>query len=396
MSPKEDRMADRARPYRLEQFAVTDEAGGCRVSATIDGRLVWFESRDFGSPEEGGNAFLAVALLAAMAAGRDLDMSELPPVSGTLLDALPTLQAIWTQWNPYLSPIEVRAHRATRSERGVDEGLFFSGGIDATHSALEGTPGQRLVFVSGFDHAIDRQSLPTTTARLGRLAQQFGSALTMVETNWVEWRRACRLSGALMHGGCLAAVAHLLGWGQMTISSSNSFKRLTPWGTHVLVDPLWSSDRTTIRHWGNHCSRAEKVTRVVQAPALHADLWICHERPVGNCGRCAKCARTRLAFHLLGSTLPIEGSMAHGDPVEAYLPHLKAGSEHVYIAEMIELARAGGGADALRVLERGARRLARRHVLRDMRNAVLTRSAQRRMVRTDLQPWGYGPAPRSV
>lgn len=390
-------MTDRAEPYLLREFRVTEGANGHRVSAILDGREVWFESPGFEAPQEGGNAFLAVAFLAAMATGRNLDMSDLPPVSATLLDALPTLDAIWTQWNPCLSSIEVRAQRATtHSGPGGGESLFFSGGIGATHSALEGTPGQQLVFVSGFDHAIDRQSLPATTARLERLSQRLGSTLTMVETNWVEWRRECRLSGALMHGGCLAAVAHLLGSGHVTISSSNSFRQLTPWGTHVLVDPLWSSERTTIRHWGNHCSRAEKVARVVQATALHADLWVCHARPVGNCGRCAKCARTRLAFHLLGNTLPIEGSMAHRDPVEAYLPHLKAGSEHVYIAEMIELARAGGHADARRVLERGARRLARRHVLRDLRNAVLTRSAQRRMVRTDLQPWGHGPAPRSV
>lgn len=389
-------MTGRTMPYRLEKFMVTEGRGGHRVTATLDGREVWFESRGFGAPEEGGNAFLTVALLAAMAERRDLDLSELPPVSPTLLDAIPTLQAIWTQWNPYLSPIEVRAHRAAPAERGEGEGLFFSGGIDATHSALEGTPGQHLVFVSGFDQAIDRPSLPATTARLERLAQYLGSPLTMVETNWIDWRRDRRLSASLMHGGCLAAVAHLLGFGRVTISSSNTYARLTPWGTHCLVDPLWSTERTDIRHWGNQFTRAEKVARVLRASALHDDLWVCHQRPIGNCGRCAKCARTRLAFHLLGSELPIEGTMAHDEPVAAYLPHLKRGSEHVYIEEMKELARAGGHGQALQLLERGARQLARRRLLRDLRNAIFTDSSQRRMATTDLQPWGYGPAPRSL
>ncbi|MEO8478230.1 MAG: hypothetical protein ABI542_01260 [Gemmatimonadota bacterium] len=389
-------MTSRTTPYRLQKFVVTEGPKGHRVSAALDGSEVWFESEGFGAPHEAGNAFLSVALLAAMAEGRDLDMSDLPPVSPKLLDAVPTVQAIWTQWNPRLSAIEVRANRSQHAEPGTGESLFFSGGIDATHSALEGTPGRQLVFVSGFDHAVDREIVPTTTARLARLAQQLGSSLTMVESNWVEWRRDRRLSGALMHGGCLTAVAHLLGHGHITISSSNSFKRLTPWGTHPLVDPLWSSERTTIHHWGNDCSRAEKIARVVREPALHADLWVCHERQIGNCGHCAKCARTRLAFHLLGSELPTEGGTTLSDPVTAYLPHLKSGSEHVYIEEMQVLARAAGHDQALHLLERGARRLARRHLLRDLRNAAFTGSAQRRMATTDLQPWGYGPAPRSL
>lgn len=389
-------MSDRALGYRIADFKMTEGASGRRVSATIDGREVWFESRGFTAPEEGGNAFLAVALLAAMAEGRTLDLSDMPPVSSGLLDALPTVQAAWTQWNPFLSSIEIRANRDVRSEPGTGEGLFFSGGIDATHSALEGSPGQHLVFVSGFDQPIDRASLPATTARLKRLASHLGSPLTMVETNWIEWRREHRLSASLVHGGCLVAVAHLLGHGRMTISSSNNMGRLTPWGSHVLIDPLWSSERTRVEHWGAQCTRSEKVARVVRAPALHRDVWVCHERPIGNCGHCAKCARTRLAFHLFGSELPIEGARVHDDPVTGYLPHLKRGSEHVYIEEMKEIARAGGHEHALRLLERGARQLTRRHLLRDLRNAVFSHSAQRRMATTDLQPWGYGPAPRSL
>lgn len=389
-------MIDRRVPYRLEQFTVTESAGGRRVAATIDGREVWFESRGFEAPDEGGNAFLAVALLAAMAEGRDLDMTDLPAASPRLLDAIPTIQAVWCQWNPRLAAIDVRANRGVPAPPGDGEGLFFSGGIDATHTALEGPPARDLIFVSGFDHAVEVSHVAATKLRLERLAHHLAAPLTMVATNWVEWRRGRRLSGSLTHGGCLAAVAHLIGLGRMTISSSNSYKRLTPWGTHCLVDPLWSTERTDLLHWGNHCSRAEKVARVVREPSLHPEVWVCHERPVGNCGKCAKCARTRLAFHLLGSTLPIAERSASDDPVAGYVPHLRVGSEHVYIEEMMELARAGGDMRALAILARGARALERRQLLRDLRNAAFPRSAAHRMATTDLQPWGFGPAPRSL
>lgn len=389
-------MIDRSMPYRIERFTVAEGAGGRRVAATIDGRDVWFESLDFVAPDQGANAFLAVALLAAMAEGRDLDLTDLPAVSPRLLDAIPTIQEIWCQWNPFLSAIDVRANRGEPSRPGAGEGLCFSGGIDAIHSALEGPPGQRLIFVSGFDYAVAERHLPATRLRLERLAEQLDSPLTMVQTNWVEWRRDRRLSGSLTHGGCLVAVAHLLGLGRTTISSSNSHQRLTPWGTHCLVDPLWSTEGSSILHWGNQFSRAEKVARVVREPSLHPYVWVCHERPVGNCGRCAKCARTRLAFHLLGSALPVEEGSAAEDPIAGYLPHLKAGSEHVYIEELMELARAGGNAAAVSVLASGARTLQRRHLLRDLRNTVFPRTAARRMATTDLQPWGFGPAPRSL
>lgn len=384
-------------PFRISDWRRTVNGPLHRVAADLDGTTVWFEGDAIGGAPESSDPFVAVALLAAMAQGRDLDLSDSPPISPLLLKRLATLQELWTQWNPYLTKIEVRADTEAVVRGGDRNGTCFSGGVDAVHAALDGgAPGDLLVLINGFDYIMSDSAEATAVGRCERMAEELNQELTLIRTNWVTWRRELHLSGALMHGGCLVATGYLLPLDRLTIASSNSWARMTPWGTHPLADPLWSTERTTIRHWGNHRTRIEKIARLAGEPRLVEDLWVCHELPIANCGRCSKCARTRFGLQLAGADLSVIPDAVGVDPLAEYSRHLRSGSEHVYLEEFLEFARERGDHRAERHLERASRKLARSKAVRDLAALLMPRWAVARYRRSDLRPWGHGPTPSSI
>jgi len=372
------------------------QSGTTTISATIGDFEVWFRAPDLDHSPERGDPFLAVALLPAMYAGVELDLLALPPVSERLLASLDAIQEVWTTWNPALRHVAIRAHVApVESPRTTRTGTFFSGGVDAMHAALAGGgSNEHLVFVNGFDFAMSGPEFLAASQRVERAAAKLGGELSLVETNWIAFTRHHRISRPASHGGCLVAVAHLLAPARMTIASSNSWLRNTPWGTHNLLDPLWSSDLTTIRHFGSDALRAEKVALIATRPELLDDLWVCHENPVENCGQCTKCSRTMAVLSVIGAS-GRGFADAGGDPVERYLRAVPLSWENVYLSELRQTVVACGNDQALlRRIDATGRALDRRAALRELRNLLMRPRPRDRDV-VDLRPWGFGPVPEA-
>ena len=369
---------------------------GTTISATIGGFEVWFRGAHLDQAPERGDPFLAVALIPAMFAGADLDLRDLPPVSGQLLGSLEQIQEIWTTWNPELRRIDVRANIAPE-ERPVSTrtGTFFSGGVDAVHAVVAGAgPGELLAFVNGFDFVMSDTDWDTATARAARLADKLGGELTTLETNWISFTRHHRIARSTSHGGCLIAAAHLLAPARMTIASSNSWLRITPWGTHNLLDPLWSTDLTALRHFGSDALRSEKVAAIAARPELLDDLWVCHDDPVRNCGRCTKCSRTMAVLQVIGATSRGFADTT-GDPIDRYLRAVPRTWEKVYLGELRRtVVEHGADRDLLRRIDAADRALNRRVALRELRHLLLPPHRPGRG-EVDLRPWGFGPVPES-
>jgi hypothetical protein len=68
----------------------------------------------------------------------------------------------------------------------------------------------------------------------------------------------------LYHGAALAAVALLFQdrLGKILIPPTYSYADLLPWGSHPLLDPLWSTEQTTIEHEGCEATRVEKAAYI--------------------------------------------------------------------------------------------------------------------------------------
>ena len=102
----------------------------------------------------------------------------------------------------------------------------------------------------------------------------------------------------------MAAIGYLLPpeIGRLLISSSRKYDYTEPWGSHWRIDPLWSSTGLTIAQFGGEWKRYEKLRIIAAEPILRQHLRVCWENrtPTGNCSRCDKCLRTRLALAQCG------------------------------------------------------------------------------------------------
>jgi hypothetical protein len=364
------------------------------ITASIGGFPVEFRGAGLANAPDRGDAYLAVGLLPAMAAGVTLDLRDLPPVSGELLASLDEIQEIWTTWNPELKKIAVRC--ASTSEPVVSTGtaVCFSGGADAVHAALSYAESDAtLVYVGGFDFDMSADALAVAVARVQPLADRLERRLEAVATDWIRFTRHRRLSRPLTHGGCLVAIGHLMATTQLTIASSNTWARLNPWGTHPLLDPLWSTEAIAIRHRGNEATRLEKVAAIARDQALLQKLWVCPYSPSENCGTCEKCLRTRAILHVIGRPA-VAFPNGDQDPMPEYARQATSVVEKMYLSEMLRFTESSGKAEMSAIIIKLIRKTERHEVFRRVKAAVpLLPRIRRRFDPIDLRPWGYGGTP---
>jgi hypothetical protein len=253
----------------------------------------------------GPEPLLAAALLPAMAAGVPLRLPGL--ISDQLSGALSTIQEIFHSWDPALRIVSIENQPATAATARAERvACFFSGGIDSWYSVLKHQDEiSTLIFVHGFDLTLENTSLrQSVVRRLREAAAQLGKPLLEVETNIREFVDPY-VSWDLSHGAAMASVALLLSaqFSKVYIAASNSYQDLYPWGSHPLLDPLWSTETTALVHDGCEANRFEKVTKVATSDVALRTLRVCWENRDGgyNCGHCVKCLRAMVDLKLVGA-----------------------------------------------------------------------------------------------
>jgi hypothetical protein len=306
------------------RVTVDERGGGAMLSACVksaasaleSARLEWIV-RD-GPPEwltGPGDALLAALLLPAMRAGEDLVIEA--AVSPRLREQAQTIMDIYQAWVPGLRAARrpnIVAPAASPAPSTGGTGLFFSCGVDSFYSLLRRTTAQSegeaaakhlsLVLAYGFDIRSGNRPLFQQIARSARrVADETGRSLVIVETN-VRSFSDPRVGWDFYHGAALASMGLLLGglFDTVVIPSTHDYGELVPWGSHPLLDPLWSTETVRFVHDGCEASRTEKVRHVAASPLALATLRVCWPDwgEEYNCGRCEKCIRTMLALHLAG------------------------------------------------------------------------------------------------
>jgi len=295
--------------------------------AWFDPWVLWYRfpawCQPFLSPEN-GDPFLTALLPIAMATDPNLVVPV--PVSPTLQRATDQIQAIYACFDPRLTRIEIEAPVRDRSASPVanppDSGLFFSLGVDSFYSLLKNVrnhPGDdetvtHLIAIHGFDAAYgtwDSTFPPAILARAERVAGELGKTLLPVVTN-LRIASEPLLSWNMTHGAALASVALALGglFRHVTIAASTTYDQLYPWGSHPLLDPLWSTERLAVVHDGCELGRIDKTHLVVRSPLVLDTLRVCPGYEAAyNCGQCIKCLPTMIDLLLAGvlercATLP--------------------------------------------------------------------------------------------
>lgn len=274
-----------------------------RAEALIAGAPVWLEAdAEVDLPMD---AIVSAFFIPALRHGAPLVLDG--ALSERLRSQLPYVADIVREWWGWQGALPVEPVGTPASTGGFlspalrRSALLFSGGVDSLFSLLRGPVApDALVFVDGFDvslHDVARRDAAYALVR--RVADTVGVRTIRVTTNVRTHPLFASLSWEQTHGGALAAIGHALRGeiSHIIVSSTPSFREIaTPWGSHVRLDTLWSSEQLGVLHVGATHRRSEKLVAIAGEPLVREHLRVCWEhRGTGlNCGVCEKCLRTQL------------------------------------------------------------------------------------------------------
>jgi 7-cyano-7-deazaguanine synthase in queuosine biosynthesis len=245
---------------------------------------------------------IPLRLVKAVADGEAANLGSVSPLLASNLETIRDIYAAWIDGGHQI-PLAFELSPDV-SAPSNDISLFFSGGADSFYSLIKHrNEVKNLVLVHGFDVPLaDTKTFELTETQARNAARLFGKRLIVVRTN-LHWEQPSVPGGwGMYHGAALAAIAHALApnHGKMYIASSYSYAELHSWGSHPLLDPLWSTEAVQIVHDGGE-TRMDKLRVLVQYPEVLARLRVCWENPGNyNCGLCEKCVRTMLGLRALG------------------------------------------------------------------------------------------------
>jgi hypothetical protein len=259
-----------------------------------------------------GNPFLTSILPVAARARADLHVDG--EVSPELLENFKQIDRIWNHW--YGLKLGAAGGVSVEPEKEVPApgvACFFSGGVDSFYSVnknLEREKGENrithLLYVRGFDVDLDDHDLDAlVTGHLSRAGDEIGLPLILASTNLRQLTDRSTRWGRLQHGAALAGVAHCLSGilGTVLVPSTHTYQHVFPWGTHPLLDPLWSDEFISFVTDGCEATRSAKIERqIIGSDIALRHLRVCHRNRdlAYNCGRCEKCIRTKIVLKLAG------------------------------------------------------------------------------------------------
>ncbi|HZY30442.1 MAG TPA: hypothetical protein VFF86_02255 [Candidatus Methylomirabilis sp.] len=198
-------------------------------------------------------------------------------------------------------------------------GSFFSGGVDSLSTIRRNRltvpldhPGSitDAIVVHGFDlgfqpaRGTDDGYFQFVIDSMKEVVADAGLNLIPVFTNLrtLDPHDDCWLDEYM--GSAMAAVAHGLAGrlSDVLVASTYDIATLHPFASHPFLDPHLSSYGLRLHHDGEQCNRVEKVRMIAEWPAALNSLRVCLFGDEGmlNCGRCAKCVRTKLELLCAG------------------------------------------------------------------------------------------------
>jgi hypothetical protein len=306
-------------PARIFESPVS--ANRVRYSALVeydDGKPAeeyWFDfdSQYAGDLQVTGNSWLAALTPLAAQLGEGLQISD--PVDPQLFEGVHENLRIWRVWFPNLDNPGINVSLLPRLAPPPFGRVasFFSGGVDSFFSVLfhDTRPDHlpkvdEVVTVWGLDIPIGKPE------EIERAQASLDVAVRAMEKKWIQvWTniRETRIKEVdwptLCHGSVLAAVGLCLetrfwrflipgNWGP-------TMQELKPWGTHVLTEPNFSTQRMRFVYDGTSFNRVRKMEFLATSPIALDHLRLCWEgRSAGNCSRCVKCMRAMLCLKCFG------------------------------------------------------------------------------------------------
>lgn len=371
-------------PYVIRDLARRTVDGWAELSADVDGFRVWIRFPGDLPIAESGDPFLVLALPEAMGLGRPIRIDASAAVSPGLVSRVEEVQGLYHSWNEELRRVAVAAATESPGPASAGGATFFSGGVDSTYTVLRRRNETEALFSMGrFDFVAPPDVRAERVRRQEAFASRLGLRLVSIETNVREYADARRVQWALIHGNCLAAVALASGFRTVRIPASHTYAELFPWGTHPLLDGLWSNGRTEIVHDGAGQRRTEKVRYLADYPDALDDVRICWRDPNRNCQTCAKCIRDRTTLYLIGARTSALSPLESVATLRGW--NVRDASDRTFVRDVLLLARETGDTKIERALARKLWRYDAQEALERL-DRVFLFGALRRLYRRVARP----------
>jgi hypothetical protein len=322
---------------------------------------VRFEARGV-SLEPSPDALVSLLLPLAMRAGVPVELGT--GISPRLRSAVPRIESLLHAWFPdRFAPVDVRAGigQAPTPTTGRTA-LFFTGGLDSFSEVvrLRGHIDD-LIYVQGFDVPPGEHARALDADRAVRAAaDELGLTLVTVDTDLRSFSDPY-LTWEEYHGAALSAVALMLGdrYTRVLIASSHGGHDLSPWGSHPVLDPLWSTESMEIVHSGYGLTRVDKAAIVSRSEVALRWMRVCYLPPEGsiNCGSCEKCLRTAMNLRAVGA-LGDCASLPHEiRPEQLSALELDEGSRARWVLNFEALRHRGDAPELAAAIEQALRKI---------------------------------------
>jgi hypothetical protein len=271
------------------------------------------------------DAFFLATLIPAIHYGEQrytIEGEVSPELYESIKEALGWISHWYSQHREPLIDMQVQTStNPTKKKHQRNAGWLMSGGIDSYATFFN----NRAVFSAEHPRYIkdgivafglevaDPKKFEYVLSKLKKVAKTLEVTLIPVYTNIyliygeVEQRNGHELWKHEFQGAVLASLGHILNnrIDSLYIPSSGSYDSDTPYGTHPLIDPCFSSRNLQINHDGFRFSRFEKTKMIGEHLSSDFFLRVCndfkkYDETHFNCGQCEKCICTMLGFLALG------------------------------------------------------------------------------------------------
>ena len=320
---------------------------------------LWWLFPDSIAVDARAEPFLGVVLLRAMSRHEDISVDPTAPMSADYAKSFGAVQRAFKQWNP---GFRIAGIDGTIAERGLlNDGVIcsFSSGVDSLHSFIEHRDEiTHLLTLGGIDYVTGpRTDIAEVDAKTTRFAAETGKVPVVIDTNVREVCDAYGIRWNYAHGAILCSLVVALGFRRYIIPGSYSYRDLKPWGSHPLIDSLWSTSTTEVVHDALDALRTDKTANIARHPDMLKHLQVCKHSQVRNCGDCPKCIRTALTLQVLGVG---ESPVPCADPVRHIPGFVMNHDLHAaFLWDVLQMARQRGAAE----VEAACRKRIRRYKL---------------------------------
>ena len=336
---------------KISNTQLKTENGFNELSAFLDDDYIYFRIPEQFQLHLSAEWFIAFALLEAMATNRTIEVDNKISVSAQLLEQLKEVQAIFKCWNPDLHIVDIQAKTSTEDRGYTAVGSFFSAGVDSSHTLTRHMDEiTHLIMLRVFDMGDDQASWDQHVATQTAFAKSLGKSLIPVETNARDWADGKQIAWGFVHGLLLSAAGTALGLKRLYVASSHTYEYLFPWGSHVLTDPMWSTESTQVIHDGAACRRTDKTREILKYPDVANNLKVCWNHIHKNCGTCPKCVRSMVIFHLFDENVESLPPLQDISQLKELTPTTEAGSAN--LEDLIVLAKEVGDEKIYKILKK--------------------------------------------